>query len=148
MIMARRKNGFDTKQLEKYAERLEAAGGHAAIKRAVNGGMLSTKREINQLITTAMQDGNLPAGGKYSTGATMEALNKEYDVNWSGNIANLPLGFDLSGAGLTSIFLMYGTPRMQPANGLHDALYGAKGRRVARKAQKKAILQVLERLGG
>ena len=146
--MAKVKNGFDTTMLNRYAERLEAAGGPDAIKRAVNGGMTASKREINQLITTAMQSSNLPAGGKYSTGATMEALNKEYGVSWDGNIASLPLGFDLSGAGLTSIFLMYGTPRMQPANGLHDAIYGDEGRKIARKAQAKAMKTVLERVGG
>lgn len=32
--MARRKNGFDTTALLKYAEQLEAAGGTAAVKRA------------------------------------------------------------------------------------------------------------------
>ena len=69
--MARRKNGFDITALEKYADQLQEAGGMAAVKRAVQGGMLATKKQVNAEVTTAMQSGNLPAGCKYSTGDTM-----------------------------------------------------------------------------
>lgn len=146
--MARkRKNGFDTSALVKYAERLEAAGGTATVKRAVEGGMKSTKQEVNKLVTTAMQAGNLPAGGAYSTGATMESLNEIFTVEWAGNVANLPLGFDLSGDGIASIFLMYGTPKMAPAAGLREALK-ENPRKISRKEMQAAALKILERLGG
>ena len=94
--MARkRKNGFDTTMLKKYGERLEAAGGTAAVKRAVEAGMKSTKQEVNKLVDAAMQPGNLPAGGTYSTGATLESLSKDMAIEWDGNVARLSLGFVL-----------------------------------------------------
>jgi hypothetical protein len=145
--MAKRKNGFDITALEKYAERLEAAGGTAAVKRAVEGGMKSTKQQTNARVTSAMSAGNLPAGGKYSTGETMAHLNKEMAVNWEGNMARLKLGFNLDGGGLVSIFLMYGTPHHAPAAGLREALK-EDPRKISRKEMAKACKKILERLGG
>lgn len=146
-MAGKRKNGFDTTALAKYAERLEAAGGAATFKRAVEGGMKSTKQEVNKQVTTAMQPGNLPAGGKYSTGQTMEHLNKDMDVAWEGNMARLKLGFNLQDDGLVSIFLMYGTPKHAPAAGLREALK-ENPRKISRKKMQAACKKILERLGG
>jgi len=145
--MAKRKNGFDTTALMKYADQLDTLGGSDALKRAAQAGMATAKQEINTLVKTAMQAGNLPAGGKYSTGETLESLNTDMKATWSGNIGTLPLGFDLEGSGLVSIFLTHGTPKMKPAAGLYDALYGKAAQTKARKAQEAAIKKVIERLG-
>lgn len=146
-MAGKRKNGFDTTALAKYADRLEAAGGTAAVKRTVEGGMKSTKQKVNMLVSTAMQAGNLPAGGAYSTGATMESLHGDLAIKWDGNTARLPLGFVLQNSGLTSIFLMYGTPKMAPANGLREALKESP-RKISRKEMEAVALKILERLGG
>ena len=144
--MARRKNGFDITALEKYADQLQEAGGMAAVKRAVQGGMLATKKHVNAEVTTAMQSGNLPAGGKYSTGDTMGHLNEEMTVDWEGNMARLKLGFNMEGGGITSIFLMYGTPRHAPASGLREALK-EHPKKISRKKMQEACVKILERLG-
>lgn len=144
--MAKRKNGFDTSALKKYADDLEAAGGSAALKRAVEGGMKSTKATINPKVNAAIQPGNLPAGGKYSHGGTAAHLNTDFTVNWEGNMARMKLGFNLEGDGLASIFLMYGTPHHAPANGLREALR-EEPQKVSRKEMAKACKTVLERLG-
>ena len=143
----RRKNGFDTTALQKYAEQLEAAGGTAAVKRAVEGGMKSTKQQVNTQVTAAMQASNLPAGGKYSTGETMEHLNKDMSVDWEGNMARMKLGFNLDADGLVSIFLMYGTPKMPPAAGLREALK-ENPLKISRKEMQAACKKILERVGG
>ena len=144
--MARRKNGFDITALEKYADQLQEAGGMAAVKRAVQGGMLATKKQVNAEVTTAMQSGNLPAGGKYSTGDTMGHLNEEMTVDWEGNMARLKLGFNMEGGGITSIFLMYGPPRHAPASGLREALK-EHPKKISRKKMQEACVKILERLG-
>lgn len=144
--MARRKNGFDITALEKYADQLQEAGGMAAVKRAVQGGMLATKKQVNAEVTTAMQSGNLPAGGKYSTGDTMGHLNEEMTVDWEGNMARLKVGFNMEGGGITSIFLMYGTPRHAPASGLREALK-EHPKKISRKKMQEACVKILERLG-
>lgn len=144
--MARRKNGFDITALEKYADQLQEAGGMAAVKRAVQGGMLATKKQVNSEVTAAMQSGNLPAGGKYSTGDTMGHLNEEMTVDWEGNMARLKLGFNMEGGGITSIFLMYGTPRHAPASGLREALK-EHPKKISRKKMQEACVKIIERLG-
>ena len=144
--MAKRKNGFDTSALTKYAAKLEAAGGTAAIKRAVDGGMRATKQQANRQVSTAMQTGNLPAGGKYSTGETMKHLDTGMEPDWQGNMARLPLGFDLNDGGLVSIFLMYGTPHHAPVAGLREALK-ENPRKISRKEMERACKTILERLG-
>lgn len=143
-----RKNGFDTSALLKYADRLEELGGTDALKRATEAGMAVAKQEINKDITAAMQTSNLPAGGKYSTGDTIQSLDKGMSPAWEGNLATLPLGFDMNESGLTHIFLMHGTPKMKPVAGLKEALYGKTAQRKARKAQEAAIQKVIKRLGG
>ena len=146
--MAKKKNGFDTSVLMKYAERLEEAGGHGAIERATEAAMITAKIEVNKDIRSAMQSGNLPAGGKYSHGETVKSIDTTTSVDWEGNIASLHLGFDMDKSGLTSIFLMYGTPKMRPAQGLREAVYGEETQRRVRKAMEEAVGKVLERLGG
>lgn len=89
-----------------------------------------------------------PVGtGKYSQGGTRDSLSRSTSVDWSGNIAELPLGFNLS-EDITSIFLMYGTPKMPPVNGLYAAMYGPAAQRTAKKKQEEAVKTILERLGG
>lgn len=146
--MAKKKNGFDTSALLKYADQLDAVGGSAALKRATEAGMAQAKATINRHVTASMQTGNLPAGGKYSTGLTLDSLHKSMAASWSGNTAEMSLGFAMNISGITSIMLLYGTPKMKPVDGLYDAIYGKTGRTEARKAQEEAIKTVLERLGG
>ena len=140
----RRRNGFDTTALVKYGEALEQLGGHTALQRAVEGGMKATKQKVNPQITAAMQGGNLPAGGAYSTGATMDQLNTDFTVEWQGNMASLKLGFNLTGSGITSIFLMYGTPKMSPAAGLREALVDNPAK-ISKKEMQEVCKKLLER---
>ena len=146
--MARKKTGFDFSELEKFADQLDELGGSAALKRAVNSGMIAAKQEINKQVTASMAASNLPAGGKYSTGDTLASLDKNMNPEWQGNIGSLPLGFDMKQSGLTSIFLMEGTPHHGPVPGLKENLKGTKAKATARKEQGKAIKKVVERLGG
>lgn len=144
--MARRKNGFDTSALKKYGDALDAAGGSAAMKQAVSRGMKATKLKVNPKIDAAIQKPNLPAGGKYSHGGTAAHLNKDFAVEWEGNVGRLKLGFNLEGDGLASIFLMYGTPHHRPAMGLREAVR-EEPLKISRKEMAKACKTVLERLG-
>ena len=146
--MARKKNGFDTTMLEKYAERVEAAGGHAALKRATEAAMITAKQEINKKITSKMQQANLPAGGKYSTGDTLDSLDKTMAVDWDGNIAKLPLGFNMDESGITSVLLMHGTPHQAPVKGLKEAVKGQGAMRAMKREQEAALKKILERIGG
>lgn len=141
--MAKKKYVFDTSVLEKYAERLELAGGSDAVQKAAQAAMVRAKAIINADIRAAMQPGNLPAHGSYSTGSTADSLDETSTVGWEGNTASLPLGFDMKKSGITSILLMYGTPKMQPARGLREAVYGERTRKKVRDEMETAIGDIL-----
>ena len=72
-------------------------------------------------------------------------------MEWTGDTASVGVGFDISGGGLPSIFLMYGTklhgqPHITPDRKLYDAVYGAKTRKEISKIQESAFQKVLERV--
>ena len=146
--MARKKIGLNFKDWEQYIERLDKVGGTPAMKRGVENALKASKQYVNPLIEQAVSVGNLPAGGKYSTGDTKASIDNDMAVEWNGMTASVKVGFDFKESGLTSIFLMYGTPRMSPANGLKAAIYGAKTQKEIGKIQAEAINKVIERIIG
>ena len=146
--MAKKKAWFDNKALIEYGNRLDELGGGSALKRAVADSITQSKVAINKEIEGTIVASNLPAGGKYSTGETLRSLDKTTKVEWDGNVASLPLGFDFNKGGLTSVFLMHGTPTMDPVPGLYETVKGSKAQSIARKETKKAMKKVIERLGG
>ncbi len=69
------------------------------------------------------------------TGKTQSTLRKNGTVKWAGSVAEVPVGFDISGGGLPSIFLMYGTPHMKPDRKLYNSIYGANTRKKVKELQ-------------
>ena len=144
--MARNKIGLQVKEIDAYMAKLDELGSGKAMKRGVEGALKASKQHVNPLIEKSMA--NLPAGGKYSTGNTKESIDRDMSVEWSGMKASIKVGFDFSKSGVTSIFLMYGTPRMQPVRGLKNAVYGSKTQKelatIQEEALQKVILRILE----
>ena len=144
--MARNKIGLQVKELDAYMAKLDELGSGKAMKRGVESALKASKRHVNPLIEQSMA--KLPAGGKYSTGTTKESIDRDMSVEWSGMKASIKVGFDFSKSGVTSIFLMYGTPRMQPVSGLKNAVYGSKTQKelatIQEEALQKVILRILE----
>ena len=60
--------------------------------------------------------------------------------------ASVKVCFDFSKSGLTSIFLMYGTPRMKPVSGLKNAIYGAKTQKELATIQEEALQKVIKEI--
>lgn len=80
------------------------------------------------------------------TGLTEESLREEAKVEWNGNVATVKVGFDIGNGGLASIFLMYGTPRMQKDKRLYDAFHGARVKKEIIEAQEKTYFEEIRRL--
>lgn len=146
--MAKTKIGMQFKGFEELAARIDKLAGTDGLKRAVEAGLKSSKQFVNGEITKAMQPSKLPAKGQYSTGDTLKTLNKDFAVDWQGSQASVKVGFDITGNGLTSIFLMYGTPRMNPDNDLYNAVYGKATQRQIKKLQETAVNEVIKRIMG
>lgn len=102
-----------------YAETIDRLGGN--LKDIVDDAMTQAAETVAADTLAAMASSNLPAKGKYSTGETEASVIRENEVKveWSGNIAEVGLGFDKKKPGAGG-FLITGTPRMQPDYALED----------------------------
>ena len=96
----------------------------------------------------AVAKGNLPAGGKYSSGGTEKSLVKELKITWTDTEASAPVGFNIKKGGLPSIFMMYGTPRYMKNQALYDAFYSDQTEGEVLSAQKEVFYKALEKLNG
>lgn len=128
-----------------YIAKLDELGSDASMKQGVDVGLKTSKQYVNQQLQTSIQKSNLPAKGKYSKGDTEKSINKNFNVEWQGLTCETKVGFDFSKSGLTSVFLMYGTPKMKPVAGLYDAVYGKKTKSKIKALQKEAIQKVIQR---
>ena len=152
-MMARRKKGkknrisIDFDGFDEMAERIDKLAGLAGLQKAVEKGLKASKDYVNAEAEKAMQKSKLPAKGKYSKGDTLQGLDRNTSVNWKdgGTYATLKIGFDLS-QNITSIFLMYGTPRMAPDKALYNAFYSAKTKRKVKEVQKEVVTEYLEEI--
>lgn len=142
--MARNRIGLQVKELDYYMAHLDELGNGDAMKRGVEAALKASKQHVNPLIKKAMA--NLPAQGKYATGRTEESIDEEMTVDWQGMRASIKVGFDFKKSGTTSIFLMYGTPKMPPVNGLKNAIYGSKTQKELAAIQEEALQKVILRI--
>lgn len=144
--MARNKIGLQLDGFEEYMAKLDQLGGTQVMKRGVESALKASKEYVNPLITKAVNPANLPAGGQFSSGDTKKSIDTDTVVDWDGMTATIKVGFDLKKSGLTSIFLMYGTPKMPPVAGLKNAIYGGKTQKEIAAIQAEALDKVIKRV--
>lgn len=142
--MARNKIGLQFDGWENYMAKLDELGGSKAMIRGVEGALRASKQYVNPLIESSMA--KLPAGGRYSSGNTKKSIDRDMSVEWQGMTATIKVGFDFSKSGVTSIFLMYGTPKMKPVAGLKNAVYGSKTQKEIATIQEEALMKVIKRI--
>ncbi len=143
--MAKNKIGLQFRGWKELLSGIEKVSGEAGLKQATEAGLKASKEFVNKQVDSVMSKSSMPAGGKYWTGKTKESLDKNFNVEWSGFVGSMNVGFDFRESGLNSIFLMYGTPRTPPVSGLYEAFYGKKTKSEIKKIQKEAIEKWIER---
>lgn len=144
--MARNRFGIEFSGFDEYIKKLDAIGGGAAVKKGAEEALIASKKHINPKIESAMQKGNLPAQGRYSTGETLRSLDADMDIDWKNLTASIKIGFDMNVSGMKSIYLIYGTPRMKPVKGLKDILFGAQTRFELAKIQQEAMTEAVKKV--
>lgn len=138
------KNRFGL-QFEGFTEMLEKLRSlEADLKKVSEKALEESHDYVTPKIEKAVKKSKLPAKGKYSTGATAGNIVKDKKVEWTGQKGSIKIGFDLS-HDITSIFLMYGTPRMKPVTGLKAAVYGSKTKRELNELQKEIFAKEIKR---
>lgn len=134
------KIGLQFKGFDELIENLDKAGGD--LKRATEAALKSSKQAVTPGIQQAIAKHR-------RTGKTEASLDKNMQVTWEGMVASVDIGFHVRNGGLASIFLMYGTPRMQPDKNLYNSIYGRKVKKEIAKIQEEAVGKVMARsMGG
>lgn len=137
--MAKNRMGLQFDGWEETITKLNNLAGNKVTAKAVEEALIKSKEYVNVGIEKAVSSGSLPAKGKFSTGDTKDSINRDKEVTWQGQTGSIKVGFDFKKSGTTSIFLMYGTPKMKPAKGLKSAIYGSKARKEIAEIQSEII---------
>lgn len=119
---------------EEMAERLDKLGGN--LKKTTERALDATHEYITPNVTAAFEKHDI----KYSH-ETMKSIKKDSEVEWNGSVASVGVGFKIADGGLPSIFLMYGTPKIQPDKKLHDSVYGNKTKKEVKAIQEKIFAE-------
>ena len=147
--MPKNKIGLKFDGWEKLMANIDKMAGMTAMQEVTKSALKATKSYVNSNVMKIMAKSNLPAKGKYSAGLTLDSLDNDFVVAWSGYTAEIAIGFDFDVSGLRSIFLMYGTPKMKPVAGLKNAIYGNKTKKEISKIQSEAVNKYITRhMGG
>jgi len=109
--MGRNTLKLDTTGFEEMIRHLQELNGE--VQKAVTDALQQAAETITDDTRDAVTAGNLPAGGKYSTGATAASIVTPRVIWIGGTQAEVGVGFDYSRPGAGG-FLISGTPRMKP----------------------------------
>ena len=141
--MAKNKITIDFNGYDVIKKQLDALGGNAT-QRAIESALKASQQVVAEQVTAAISPHT-------ETGETKRSIVTNSPVEWTGDAAQIAVGFDINGGGLPSIFLMYGTklhgqPHIEPDRNLYNAVYGAQTRKKIMEIQEQAFNKVLERL--
>lgn len=141
--MAKNKITIDFNGYDIIKKQLDTLGGNAT-NRAVESALKASQQVVAEQVSAAITPHT-------ETGKTKRSIVTNSPVEWTGDAAQIGVGFDIRGGGLPSIFLMYGTklygqPHIEPDRKLYDAVYGSKTKKLIREIQEQAFNKVLERL--
>ena len=137
--MAKKKMGLIFTGFEEMAERLEKMGGN--LEKTTEKALKATHAHITPKIEEAFSKHDI----KYSHD-TGKSLKRDAKVEWSGSVAAVGVGFKIAEGGLPSIFLMYGTPRMQPDKKLYNSIYGGKVKKEVKAIQEQIFAEEIAKL--
>ncbi|MBC9722086.1 MAG: hypothetical protein H9W82_12500 [Lactobacillus sp.] len=143
--MGKRKAELKIKGMDELIAKFEKMS-KGALEPAMTEGLKDVQNYLNERLDKTLVNAKLPAQGKYSTGDTKKSIVRDQVVTKENDSISIKLGFNLKESGLTSIYLMYGTPRMAPAKGLHAVFNGAKSRREAKEIFEQRVQKEIKKI--
>ena len=135
--MGKNKLTIDFKGFDEYMEKLERLGSDT--KALTEKALKASFEKVTPGIGCAIDNHK-------RTRTTKKSLVSHSQVKWQGTVGRVEVGFDIPNGGLASIFLMYGTPRMEPDMNLYNSIYGSKVKKQVRKVQKEIFDEELRRV--
>ena len=138
--MARRSRfGIQFEGFSELMEQYDKLGGD--LKGVANDCLIKAREIVTPKLQQDMQKHK-------RTGKTAAAIRSNTTPQWDGDKGTIKVGFEFP-EGLTSIFLMYGTPRTKPDKKLYNDIYGGKTKREIKEAQEQILKNAIQRrLGG
>ena len=136
--MARKRLSLDFAGMDEIIKQYEDMGGN--LREAAESALKAT----HALVTPKLQAAIKP---HKQSGDTEASLGRKPEIEWDGTKAAVPVGFKIRDGGLASIFLMYGTPRMQPDEALYNATYGAATLNKVSQKQAEVFYKRMTRQG-
>jgi hypothetical protein len=147
MASTKNKIGLKFEGLEEMISKLESLEGD--LKTTTEKALIASKQHVVEELRKVTVPANYPAGGKYSTGRTQQSIDTDMTVNWNGTTAEISVGYNMEISGMTSIFLMYGTPRHKPpmkaVRKMYNAIYGSKMKKEIAEIQREAFAAEVQR---
>ncbi len=137
--MARNKLTISFDGFEEIMEKLDRTT--ADTKEITERALQKSYDTVTPVIKSAIEPHHL-------TGQTEQSLAENERVEWEGTKAHIKVGFNISNGGLASIFLMYGTPRMQPDKKLYNSIYGSATKKKVKKIQEEIFKEELRKVMG
>lgn len=135
--MARNRITLQFEGFEEIAEKLAKTEGK--LEAATQKALIESQKYIAQKVRADMQK-------HHRSGDTEDSIVENTEVAWVGSQASIGVGFSISGGGLASIFLMYGTPRAKPDKKLYNDVYGSKTKKEIAAIQEEIFKDALKEL--
>lgn len=107
----RNKLALQISGLDELVEKMEEVS--LNVEKVISEVMDNAGEDVGVRTKEAMDDADLPAGGKYSRPETINTIVLNPKTQWHGSIAEIGVGFDKTKNGVGSL-LITGTPRMKP----------------------------------
>ena len=142
---------LDASGLDGLLEDLEKAG--ADVKEIAELALKKTADRIQEDVEEAMEKKHLPKKGKYSTGRTKRTALHNQRVEWEGDVARIPVGFDGTKPG-ASLYLIGGvhnpdgSSRMSPNAKLNRIFRKGRYMNERKKEMAQFFKDELERRAG
>ena len=132
------KFAFRFDEMEALAAKIEKMGGN--LQEAADAALRATHDYITPNLSSGIDR-------HVQTGDTRDSLDRTPEVVWETPLlAKVNIGFDLKAGGWPSIFLMWGTPKMQPDLNLRKAAYGPAVKREVAKIQREVLEAYLQKI--
>lgn len=134
-----KKLGLDYSELYNLISQLEELDGN--VKKTTEKALKKSQEHITSNVHNEMKKHK-------QTGDTEKSIVENPHVIWVGNMyAEIDVGFDISNGGLPSIFLMYGTPRMEKDQKLFNAIYGSRTQKEIAEIQADIFFDAIGKAG-
>ena len=137
--MARKKLFIDGDIFGQYAQKLYKLGSMEYLKETTEKALVESKEYVTENLHKEMKRHR-------RSGRTEESISDDAKVTWEGTLASIKVGFKIP-EGLASVFLMYGTPRVQPPDKkLYNAVYGPATSRKVAEIQEEVFDNALRKI--